>query len=165
MKRPVSVFSLYLAGVVFLAACSSQSLNRSVVESAEVASAEIESASVHGDSGARSVESRWMQPMVGARDEGLGAEVEGIETQADSKGHAVRISLPRKTPEIEEVIVYGRIKKDEVRRPILQPTKVEVLSSPEQNGIVIYLPELQDFVLRINYYEAPPDVVPNLLYD
>ena len=164
MKLCIVLSGLLLAIAAGISGCSSQSQSRATSTAANIP-AEVEDASPYGESHVRTVESRWLRPVVGEEEETLGARVESVETLSENQSHAVRISLPNKSSQIEEVVVYGRVRKDEVRHPIVQPTKVEVLNTPEQNGIVIYLPELQDFVLRINYYEAPSDVVPDLITD
>ncbi|NHN35754.1 hypothetical protein G8764_00420 [Pseudomaricurvus alcaniphilus] len=113
-----------------------------------------------------SVESSWIRPEVGQQEASLGARVESVESMPGSDTVAVGISLPPGDADIEEVTVYGRSTDQKVKlKPITQPVKFEVLNSPDKSGIVIYLPKMEDFVLKINYYESQPDVVPDLISD
>lgn len=106
-------------------------------------------------------ESDWLRAQAGHTDSVSGVRVESVEPSADGNSVAVRVSLPESASEIEEVVVYGRTEDEAVRRAITQPARVETLSSPERNGVIIYLPNQEDFVLRINYFEPTPDVIPD----
>ena len=106
-------------------------------------------------------ESDWLRAQAGHTDSVSGVRVESVEPSADGNSVAVRVSLPESASEIEEVVVYGRTKDEAVRRAITQPARVETLNSPERNGVIIYLPNQEDFVLRINYFEPTPDVIPD----
>jgi hypothetical protein len=101
------------------------------------------------------VESEWIKPTTGHTESRLGAIVENVTTDGQDGSVIVEMSLPNTAESIEEIVVIGH--PDAAGIPpeeIPQPRTVEVLRSTERSGIVIHLPKLQDFVLRINYTDS-----------
>ncbi len=112
------------------------------------------------------VETDWLKPQAGHKGKTLGARIDKVEKVNEQDITVISVSLPEQINDIEEVVVLG--KPDDINAelvPLSQPQKFSVLSSPDKNGIVVYLPKSQDFVLRINYYEKTPDVEPNFTSD
>jgi hypothetical protein len=101
------------------------------------------------------VESEWIKPTAGHTETRLGAIVENVSTDAQDGSVTIEMSLPNTAESIEEIVVIGH--PDDTGIPpaeIPQPRTIEVLRSTERSGIVIHLPKLQDFVLRINYTDS-----------
>jgi hypothetical protein len=112
------------------------------------------------------VETDWLKPEAGHKGKTLGARIDKVEKVDEKDITIISVALPEQIDDIEEVVVLG--KPEDVDADLVQlsqPQKFSVLSNPEKNGIVIYLPKSQDFVLRINYYEKTPDVEPDFTSD
>ncbi len=112
------------------------------------------------------VETDWLKPEAGHKGKTLGARIDKVEKVDEKDITIISVSLPEQIDDIEEVVVLGKpedVNADPVQ--LSQPQKFSVLSNPDKNGIVIYLPKSQDFVLRINYYEKAPDVEPDFTSD
>jgi hypothetical protein len=112
------------------------------------------------------VETDWLKPEAGHKGKTLGARIDKVEKVDEKDITIISVALPEQIDDIEEVVVLG--KPEDVNADLVQlsqPQKFSVLSNPDKNGIVIYLPKSQDFVLRINYYEKTPDVEPDFTSD
>ena len=112
------------------------------------------------------VETDWLKPEAGHKGKTLGARIDKVEKVNEKDITIISVALPEQIDDIEEVVVLG--KPEDVNADLVQlnqPQKFSVLNNPEKNGIVIYLPKSQDFVLRINYYEKAPDVEPDFTSD
>ncbi|BFM16418.1 hypothetical protein R50073_26010 [Maricurvus nonylphenolicus] len=114
------------------------------------------------------IETDWLEPKAGHEGKSFGARIEKVEKVDEKDITIISVALPEnmKEDDIEEVVVLG--KPDDIdAEPVQlqQPQKFELYNSPEKNGIIVYLPNTQNFVLRINYYEQKPDVEPDLTSD
>lgn len=114
------------------------------------------------------IESDWLEPKEGHQGKSLGARIEKIEKIDEKDITVISVALPDnvKEEDIEEVVVLG--KPEDINADLIQlqqAQEFEVFKSPEKNGIIVYLPKSQDFVLRINYYEKTPDVEPDFTSD
>jgi hypothetical protein len=114
------------------------------------------------------VETDWLKPEAGHEGKRFGARIEKVEKVAEKDITIISVALPEnmKQDDIEEVVVLG--KPDQIDATLVklqQPKKFELYNSPEKNGIIVYLPKSQNFVLRINYFENTPDVEPDFTSD
>lgn len=102
------------------------------------------------------IESGWLLPEIGSTESVLGARVHSI-TETETAGiQRIEVSIPDSELVLEEVIVIG--KRPDIVFPIDQHKRFEYIKDIEQgrHGIIIYLGKLDQFALRLNYFEGNP---------
>lgn len=115
----------------------------------------------------RVLETGEMQPIIGHTDMASGARIDQIENNAD--GYKISVSVPSEVANgeqgnLEEVVVLGKPLDEQSDRPQLpQLKRYEVINDLEagRSGLVFYLKNNEDFVLRFNYTDYNPKDMPD----
>ena len=95
-----------------------------------------------------------MSPVAGAVDEKSGARVESVE-QMENNTYKVTVTLPEGDDNVEEVIVIGDKEEVDIFKDTAPEKEFEIVNDPDtgRRGLVFYVGEKKDFVLRFNYHE------------
>ncbi len=104
-----------------------------------------------------------MSPEAGWVDEETDTRVEKVTEDTEEGTYRVQISVPKLEKEVEEVLVIGE-KEEQQEKPGLQllPVRFEVINDLDQDrsGIIVYIGEMENFKLRINYHDGSQDILP-----